>query len=243
MSYRKFFLFSLLGILLWSCQPTTKKMDPNKMNVIGRIDGLRKGTLYLQKMEDTLLVTVDSTLISGDPQFQFSSAIESPEVFYLYLDKEDGDSLNDRIPFFGEKGTIEINTLLKTFESSAQIKGSKNQELLQNFIGFKRQFNDQNLNLLEAYFKAQQRQNQNQIDSLQSAIDKLLKRRYLYTLNYASQNADQNVAPYLLLTEVYDANLALLDSVAVRLTPEVKASKYGQEFIDYLEVRRKEEQP
>lgn len=97
--------------------------------------------------------------------------------------------------------------------------------------------------MLEAYFKAQQRQNKNQIDSLQKAIDKLLKRRYLYTLNYASQNADQNVAPYLLLTEVYDANLALLDSVAARLTPTVKASKYGNEFINYLEARRKEENP
>ena len=218
-------------------------MDPNQMNVVGRVEGLRKGTLYLQKMEDTLLVSVDSTLINGDPQFQFSSALKSPEVFYLYLDKEDGDSLNDRIPFFGEKGTIEINTLLKTFESSAQIKGSENQELLQNYIGFKRKFNDQNLRLLEAYFKAKQRQNKKQIDSLQTAINKLMKRRYLYTLNYASQNADQNVAPYLLLTEVFDANLALLDSVAIRLTPAVKESKYGQEFMNYLEARRKEEIP
>lgn len=243
MTYQKSFLYTILGILFWSCEPTTKKKDPNQMNVVGRVEGLRKGTLYLQKMEDTLLVSVDSILINGDPQFEFSSSLESPEVFYLYLDKEDGNSLNDRIPFFGEKGTIEINTLLKTFESSAQIKGSKNQELLQNYIGFKRKFNDQNLSLLEAYFKAQQRQNKNQIDSLQTAIDKLLKRRYLYTLNYASQNADQNVAPYLLLTEVYDANLALLDSVAVRLSPTVKASKYGEEFINYLEARRKEEKP
>lgn len=243
MTYQKSFLVALLGILIWNCEPATKKMDPNQMNVVGRVEGLRKGTLYLQKMEDTLLVSVDSTLINGEPQFHFSSPLDSPEVFYLYLDKEDGDSLNDRIPFFGEKGTIEINTLLKTFESSAQIKGSKNQELLQSYIGFKRKFNDQNLSLLEAYFKAQQRQNKKQIDSLQTAIDKLLKRRYLYTLNYASQNADQNVAPYLLLTEVYDANLALLDSVAVRLSPTVKASKYGQEFIKYLEARRKEENP
>ena len=30
---------------------------------------------------------------------------------------KDGDTLNDRILFFGERGTIEINTLLKTFES------------------------------------------------------------------------------------------------------------------------------
>ncbi|MGA1030131.1 MAG: DUF4369 domain-containing protein [Flavobacteriaceae bacterium] len=238
MTLQKISFFLFVGLLLWSCQPNSKPLDSTKMNVIGRVEGLRKGTLYLQKVEDTLLVTVDSTVIAGNPQFQFSTALESPEVFYLYLNKEDGDSLNDRIPFFGEKGTIEINTLLKTFESSAQIKGSKNQELLQNFLRLKRQFNDKNLSLLEAYFKAQQRNNQKQIDSLQTAIDNLLKRRYLYTLNFAAQNANQNVAPYLLLTEVYDANLTLLDSVAVKMSSSVRNSKYGQELLTYIAKRK-----
>ena len=159
------------------------------------------------------------------------------------MDKKDGDSLNDRIPFFGEKGTIEINTLLKTFESSAQINGSKNQELLQNYIRLKRKFNSQNLNLLEAYFKAQQPKNKRDADSLQKAIDNLLKRRYLYTLNFASQNADQNIAPYLLLTEVFDANTTLLDSVVVKFTADVRDSKYGKEFLSYLEQRKKEKTP
>jgi hypothetical protein len=113
------------------------------MIVKGKIEGLRKGTLYLQKIEDTLLVNVDSTLIKGTPEFEFKTPLETAEIFYLYLNKEDGDSLNDRILFFGEEGIIEINTLLKTFESSAQITGSKNQELLQEYTSFNRKFNEQ----------------------------------------------------------------------------------------------------
>ena len=243
MKIEKITLILVLGFLFWSCQPKKEALDHDKMNVIGTIEGLRRGTLYLQKVEDTLLVTVDSTVIEGSPNFKFTSTLDSPEVFYLFLDKKDGDSLNDRIPFFGEKGTIEINTLLKTFESSAQIKGSKNQELLQNYIRLKRKFNSQNLNLLEAYFKAQQRKNKRDADSLQKAIDNLLKRRYLYTLNFASQNADQNIAPYLLLTEVFDANPTLLDSVVVKFTADVRDSKYGKEFLSYLEQRKKEKTP
>lgn len=243
MKIEKITLILVLGFLFWSCQPKKEALDPDKMNVIGTIEGLRRGTLYLQKVEDTLLVTVDSTVIEGSPNFKFTSTLDSPEVFYLFLDKKDGDSLNDRIPFFGEKGTIEINTLLKTFESSAQIKGSKNQELLQNYIRLKRKFNSQNLNLLEAYFKAQQPKNKRDADSLQKAIDNLLKRRYLYTLNFASQNADQNIAPYLLLTEVFDANTTLLDSVVVKFTADVRDSKYGKEFLSYLEQRKKEKTP
>ncbi len=75
---------------------------------------------------------------------------------------------------------------------------------------------------------------------MQQKIDNLLKRRYLYTINFAAQNTDQNIAPYLALTKVFDANLSLLDSIAVRMTPQVSNSKYGKEFLNYLE--KKEEQ-
>jgi len=211
------------------------------MTVKGTIQGLRKGTLYLQKVQDTLLVNVDSTLVSGTPVFEFHTPIETAEVFYLYLDKEDGDSLNDRILFFGEKGTIEINTLLKTFESSAKITGSKNQELLQEYLSFNRKFNDQNLELVKEMIQAQAEGEAKKKDSFQQKIDNLLKRRYLYTINFAAQNTDQNIAPYLALTQVFDANLALLDSIAVKMTPEVSTSKYGKEFLNYLEKRRTEE--
>jgi hypothetical protein len=231
-------LLFVFCLLLTNCQPTKKVQGDNLMIVKGSVEGLRKGKLYLQKMQDTLLVSVDSTTVNGTPDFQFQTPIETDEVFYLYLDKEDGDSLNDRILFFGEKGEIQINTLLKTFESSAEITGSKNQELLQEYISFNRKFNDQNLDLMEDFYKAQIAQNKERTDSLQQKMDNLLKRRYLYTINFAANNTDKNIAPYLALTQVYDANLSLLDSIAIKMTPEVKASKYGKEFVNYLEQRR-----
>jgi len=211
------------------------------MIVKGRVEGLRKGMLYLQKFQDSLLINVDSTLVEGTPTFEFKTPIETAEVFYLFLDKEDGDSLNDRILFFGEKGQIEISTLLKTFESSAKITGSKNQELLQEYLSFKRKFNDQNLELMKSFYEAQMAQNSQRADSIENQINRLLKRRYLYTINFAATNTDQNIAPYLALTQVYDANLALLDSIAVKMTPEVRASKYGEQFTLYLEERRASE--
>ena len=231
-------LFFVLFLLLTNCQPTKKVQGDNLMIVKGSVEGLRKGKLYLQKMQDTILVSVDSTTVNGTPDFQFQTLIETDEIFYLYLDKEDGDSLNDRILFFGEKGEIQINTLLKTFESSAEITGSENQELLQEYISFNRKFNDQNLDLMEDFYKAQIAQNEERTDSLQHKMDNLLKRRYLYTINFAANNTDKNIAPYLALTQVYDANLSLLDSIAIKMTPEVRESKYGKEFVNYIEQRR-----
>ena len=231
-------LLFVLSLLFINCEPSKKTTDENLMIVKGRIEGLRKGNLFLQKIQDTVLINVDSTQVNGTPDFQFQTPIETPEIFYLYLDKEDGDSLNDRILFFGEKGQIEINTLLKTFESSEQISGSENQELLQEYLSFNRKFNDQNLVLMQGFYEAQIAQNKERADSLQNKIDNLLKRRYLYTINFAAKNTDKNIAPYLALTQVYDANVALLDSIAIKMTPEVRESKYGKEFISYLEQRK-----
>ena len=147
------FLVIFCGLLTFSCEKKEKNSD-NLMIVNGSIDGLRKGTLYLQKIQDTVLVNIDSIQINGIPNFEFRTPIETAEVFYLYLDKEDGDSLNDRILFFGEKGAIQIKTLLNTFESSAKIIGSKNQELLQEFNSFNRKFNDQNLDLMKKFYES-----------------------------------------------------------------------------------------
>jgi hypothetical protein len=243
MMLKRFPNFFILFLFLFfiNCQQSKVNENKNLMIVKGKIEGLRKGKLFLQKIEDTLLISLDSIQISGTPLFEFKTNIETAEIFYLYLDKEDGDSLNDRILFFGEKGVIEINTLLKTFESSAEITGSKNQELLQEYISFNRKFNDQNLDLMQKFYQAQIQKNNAQADSLQYKIDNLLKRRYLYTINFAANNTDENIAPYLALTRVFDANLALLDSIAVKMTPEVRESKYGKELVNFLEKRKAQE--
>ena len=238
-SFRITSISFLLCLIMFNCEQNPKTvLNSDMMIVKGQVEGLRKGKLFLQKFQDSIMVNVDSTLVEGTPEFEFKTPLETAEVFYLYLDKEDGDSLNDRILFFGEKGTIEINTLLKTFESSAKITGSKNQELLQEYISFSRKFNDQNLELMKEFYEAQMVRNTKRADSIEEKMNKLLKRRYLYTINFAATNTDQNIAPYLALTEVYDANLALLDSIAVKMTPEVSESKYGKQFTEYLEKRR-----
>lgn len=235
-NFQKTLLLLFTGFFILSCSPKQKQTVENLMIVKGRIDGLRKGTLYLQKIEDNLLINIDSTLVNGTPNFEFQTPLKTAEVFYLYLDKEDGDTLNDRILFFGERGTIEINTLLKTFESSANITGSKNQELLQEYQSFNRKFNDQNLELMKQFYQAEGKSKK--ADTLQQKLDNLLKRRYLYTINFAARNTDQNIAPYLALTQVFDANLALLDSIAVKMTPEVSSSKYGKELLSFIKERR-----
>ena len=53
------------------------------------------------------------------------------------------------------------------------------------------------------------------MDSIEKAMDNLIKRRYLYALNFASTHGDNVIAPFIALTEVYDANIVFLDTVVI----------------------------
>ena len=157
----------ILGLLLltYSCSS-----DKNIMIVSGDIDGLKKGTIYLQKQKDSIIVSIDSMLINGQSDFSLEAIIDEPDIYFLYLDKNDGELLNDKITFFGNIGKININTRLQTFDSGYEISGSKNSELLSEYLSVKRKFNYQNLDLLEIFYKAKSEKNQKIIDSVNTCL-------------------------------------------------------------------------
>ena len=198
------------------------------MIVSGNIDGLKKGTIYLQKQQDSIIVSIDSILLEGNSNFKFESEINEPDIYYLYLDKNDGDSLNDIITFFGNNGKINIKTSLKNFDSSYEISGSKNTELLQEYFSIIRKFNLQNLDLLEIFYKAQIENNQIRIDSVNTQIENLIKRKYLYTLNFATNNSEFEISPYLAVSQIADANQEFLLKLYDTLPEKIKNSKYGK---------------
>ncbi|WP_010229243.1 DUF4369 domain-containing protein [Gillisia marina] len=213
----------------------------NNLLVKGQVKGLKKGTIYLQKIEDTLLINVDSVKIDGDANFELSDYLKSPQIMYLFLDKVDNTVYNDRIEFFAEEGEVTINTTLKNFEVDAKVVGSANQEKLMEYRKMMQRFNDKNLELIQKNFEAQRDENEELILSTNQDFDKLLTRKYLYTVNYAMNNKDLEIAPYLALSEVFDANIKYLDTIYTSLTPEVRKSKYGKELKSFLKVRRKNE--
>ena len=50
--------------------------DQNQMIVSGNVDGLRKGTIYLQKELDSTIVSLDSVKINGNSDFKLSTVID-----------------------------------------------------------------------------------------------------------------------------------------------------------------------
>ncbi|MBT8264227.1 MAG: DUF4369 domain-containing protein, partial [Muriicola sp.] len=218
-------------MLLVNCSETTGE----SMTVSGNVKGLKKGVLYLQKVADSTLITLDSLEINGDGNFSFETALESPEIFYLYLNKEDKNDVNDRITFFGEPGIITINSIWNAFDTKAVIEGSETHKKLEEYRKVMTRFNTQNLELISAANNPETQEDMEVMDSLRKANDKNILRSYLYSLNFALNNKNSHIAPYIALTEVSDANIIYLDSIYNSLSPEVANAKYGRALEAYLE--------
>ena len=223
----------ILATLLLVISCGTDKKD--NLVVTGKVKGLKKGTLYLQHVMDTALVTVDSLEIDGDGSFSLSAQLESPELFYLYLDKKDNNDINDRITFFAEPGTITINTDWNTFDTTAKISGSPSHEKLEEYRKALSTINLRNMEIMLEASQSEKPLDQASIDSLERVSSMNTKRGYAYSINFALNNKDSYIAPYIAAKEIPDANIKYLDSIYNVLTPEVAKSKYGKELKKLLE--------
>lgn len=230
----------IVVLTILGCVACGKETNGN-LTITGKVDGLKEGTLFLQKVIDTSLVTLDSLVVNGDPSFSFSTTIDEPELLYLYLDKKDFNDLNDRIDFFAEPGEMTINTTLRRFQNDVKITGSKNQAELEKFKDFMSKFNTKELALLKEGLEAQKDSNSTKIKEINTQINNYAKSRMRYILNYAFTNKDKELTPYIITTETFDANVRFLDTIYQQLTPKIAASKYGKELKALIEKRKAEE--
>ena len=229
-------LFSIL--ILVSC---TEKKSTKNFVLTGNIKGLKNGTLYIQRIKDTLLVPIDTIKINGDSHFASEFDLQSPEMLYLFLDRGVSNSVDNNITFFAEKGTMNIETSLDFFTADAKITGSKNQELYDEYRKVVSRYVDQDLTIIQKKFQAFKDKKPEVITKLEEEQKQILKRKYLYTTNFAVNHGDYEVAPYVALAEIYDIQLKYLDTIQKSMTPKVSKSMYGKRLNEFIAERKKAE--
>ncbi len=225
-----------LLVLVMMAVVACSKENENTMYVKASVKGLKKGTFYLQKQIDSMIVSVDSVSVDGREDFLMTDEVVSPEMYYLTL----GNS-SKRISFFGEKDTVYISSQLDLFGLKAKVKGSANQDLLDNFNEIQQKFNNQKLDLMKEEFEARKANSQDSIDMVAKKLKSWERKKYLYATNFAVKNANFEVAPYIALTDLFDANIGLLDTINNSLTPSIKESKYGKQLDVYIQKIKKQQ--
>lgn len=226
-----------IAALFFACQS-----EKTNLTISGDIEGLKKGKIFLQKVVDTNLVDMDSIEISGESHFVFETFIEEPQILFLELDKKDGDNYEDILSFFAEPGEMKLSTSLKKFGVDLEVTSDfQNQKKYEEFKKMIKRFNNQHLDLIEANFEASKTNNEDKLDSINKRYNQILKRKYLYTVNFAINNKDLEVAPYIILSEAFDANVKYLDTVYNSLDRKVRKSMYGEKLEDLIKSRKEQE--
>ncbi|WP_430611970.1 DUF4369 domain-containing protein [Flavobacterium sp. JP2137] len=237
---KKILLFAILSLstLLLSCSNENKG---GNLTITGRVDGLKQGTLYIQRIQDTLMVTLDSITIKGNSEFKTQLQIEDPEMFFLSLDRGTTASQDNQLMFFAEPGKIHIETSLKSFYADAKITGSKNHEVYEEYLKMRAVITDKQNELLIAILNAEKDGNATKKDSLMNISTKINGRRYLNAVNFAITHGDSDVAPYIALSEIYDRPIKYLDTIQNSLKGGTAERKYGKALQDFIKERRESE--
>ena len=225
-------------LLLASCN---KEVSKTNLHLTGNIKGLKKGTLYIQRVVDNSLIAIDTIKIDGDSKFETDIDLKSAEMLYLFLDRGVTNSMDNNILFFAESGTMNIETNLDSYISSAKISGSKNQEKYEEYQKINSRFRDENLDMIEQRFKALKNNNTKALDSLKIKQDNNIKRKYLFATNFAINNREYEISPYIALSEIYDINIKYLDTIQKSMSPKVAKSLYGKKLTEYVSKIRKEQ--
>lgn len=198
------------------------------------VKDLKKGTLYLERVQDSILVAVDSMQITQEKPIVLEADLNHPELFYVLLDRNKADDFDNRIPFFGEAGNISIQTTLEGYVTKAEVVGSPTQDIFNSYNKVISQFNNEELDLLAAYLQAQISQNSDSLALLEKQSTSLAKRKILFTANFAVNNNTSVIAPYLALYNLTSDSKSLLDTIAASMSDDVRNSSYGKQLRDYL---------
>ena len=146
----------------------------------------------------------------------------------------------------GAAGVIEVNTVVSSnvlgnYKRSFEVKGKRNIELMEEFKIFEKQFiskrdelNDKRKTFIEI-------NDIERVDSIQKLLDVLQYKSYLFTANFAINNFDSEIAPYLAVKKIADAKIKILETIEEKLTENVKKSKYGKIFLELVENRKEKD--
>jgi hypothetical protein len=225
-------LFLIIGLTFIS---SCSNSNSNNFSVSGTVDGIKVGKIYLQRLQDSILIDVDSALFDGNSNYTLMTDLDQTEIMYLHLDIKDGTELNDRLLFFAEDTTMIINSSWDEFVKDAVISGSKNQDIYTVYKKNSDRLDKVYTNLAKRSLSLTDDTRTVAIsDSINTAYDKYLRKKVLYAINYAQLHKEKEVSPYILVSEASEANPILLDSVYQKMPKKIQTTVYGKQLSELI---------
>jgi len=212
---RKTFYLALIIAVLTSC--TGKKSDTYTIN--GTITGVKDGKIFLQKRELGKFVKTDSTDIK-DGKFTFTGKVAFPEMRYLTVGQTETN-----LPFFIENSEFNITAYADSLDKSI-LKGGPSQELFKSYISQSDAFDKKMNDLYVSYMQAKQSGDSSQLVKTDSLYTVVENQKTNFTTDFIKKNPKSVVAPYLVISNAYQYELADLEKLTSGFDTSLSKSGY-----------------
>jgi peroxiredoxin len=143
---RCFFYVIFLGVTLISCSTTP---TGDQVSVTGRFPALSGHMIYLDELEVSKSVSVDSMRIDPDGSFRFSIQMNEPGFFLLRSDPQ-----NNILLLIEEADEPTLSSENTIFSEGYQVMGSSGSELLRDFEMFMQKQKIRLDSIAEVYYSA-----------------------------------------------------------------------------------------
>ncbi len=218
---QKYLYFLTLIVILISCD----KNETKKANLSIKINGFSQGEIELLRSQNESFTKIKTIQVDGQKVIQTELSISEPEIIFMKINRNNSNSIDNMVSFFVEPTNMTIETDLELFSHNLKVTGSKNQDAYQNYLLNIKKFGLQKVTLTEQLYKS----SKNQAELYDKVINSDVKKQ-LYTINFAFNNRDLEIAPYIALQNFDFQNTKLADSLYNVLGISARNCKYGKEL-------------
>jgi len=203
-------------VILVSC--TGRK--ENQYIVSGTVKGSDTGTVYLQKMDSTSWVNIDSAAIKKGT-FEFKGSVTVPEKYKLIIKGQ-----HYSFPFFIENSDIKL-VVHADSTGKIEVTGSATQDLFNQYVAKSDSMEGKMKILDKEYSKADSLHDTATLKKLEARFDAMDLDIKNMIINFAKAHGKSVISPYLILQNSYRFELPELVSVSASFDTSINASKYS----------------
>ncbi len=226
---KKIIYFLFFIYLYISCQSDTKNNDLLKVKIVG----LKKGTVYLNTIENGKMIPADSIRTKGRNELVFDLRAYEPRLMALTLKEQPENYLL----FFADDTINTIQTSLRKFGLDTIVHSGINYRQWMAYRHMLSQYNDRKLDLIKEEMEAVKNNDTSRLNDIRKKLFSLERKRIKYALHFSFTHKNLPIGAYVAATEL-QGNKKLLDTLYSSLPDKIKSSLYGKQIKSMLDTMK-----
>jgi len=187
--------------------------------ITGTVQHMDTGMVYLQKMDSTGWISIDSAKIKNN-EFEFKGKVATPDRYNIVVKGKDL-----QFPFFLENGDIRL-VVHADSTGLLEVAGSASHDLFKKFTAQNDSIQKRMNDLDPLFVKADSLKDSIQMKKLNEMADQYDASMKKLVVDFAKANPGSPVSPYLVMRNSYRFELPALDSIAGGLNDSLLNGSY-----------------